>query len=71
MKMSQKETLKLFIYFIVFLIFLSVIIYLITPKYTIFSSNKANCDILLNTHTGQTWFNCDGYWQKSSKDFTR
>ena len=59
-----------FVFITFFIVILGVIIYLVTPKYTIFSSNKANCDILLNTRNGQTWFNCDGYWQKSSKDFT-
>lgn len=58
-----------FIFITIFITILGVIIYLVTPKYTILQSHKANCDILLNTHTGQTWFNCEGYWQKSSKDF--
>lgn len=47
------------------------IIYGIFPKYVIYPSHKTNCDILLNTHNGDTWFNCDGYWQKSSKDIAK
>lgn len=47
------------------------IIYEIFPKYVIYPSHKTNCDILLNTHNGDTWFNCDGYWQKSSKDIAK
>lgn len=36
--------------------------------YKIYPSKKANCDILLNIKNGDTWFNCSGYWEKSSKD---
>lgn len=57
--------------FVIIVIIISTIIYGIFPKYVIYSSHKTNCDILLNTHNGDTWFNCDGYWQKSSKDIAK
>lgn len=57
--------------FIIVAIIIFAIIYGIFPKYVIYPSHKANCDILLNTHNGDTWFNCDGYWQKSSKNIAK
>ena len=40
----------------------------LTDNYTIFYSKKANCEILLNKNTGDTWFNSNGFWEKLSKD---
>lgn len=57
--------------FIIVAVIIFAIIYGIFPKYVIYPSHKANCDILLNTHNGDTWFNCDGYWQKSSKNIAK
>jgi len=37
-------------------------------EYIIISSNKTQCDILLNKSNGDTWFNQNGYWEKVSKD---
>ncbi len=37
-------------------------------SYIISHSQKVNCDILLNTKTGDTWYNNNGFWEKSSKD---
>lgn len=39
--------------------------------YKIYPSKKVNCDILLNTHTGDTWYNCAGFWEKSSKNIEK
>lgn len=56
--------LKLFIVF-----FLGLLIGIcFAPMYEICHSSKANCDILLNKRTGQTWFNINGYWEKTTKD---
>ena len=57
--------------FIIIIVVIGIMMYSLCPKYIIYPSHKANCDILLNTHSGDTWFNCEGYWQKSSKDIAK
>lgn len=53
------------------IIFIIVCLNFSIPRYKIYTSTKVNCDILLNTQTGQTWFNCNGYWEKVSKDLIK
>lgn len=57
-------------FLIVLIICLTIIIcnYINKKEYLIYHSNKTNCDILLNTRTGDTWFNHEGWWKKLSKD---
>lgn len=61
------DLLKLFIIF--FLGFLIGLYF--APTYEICYSSKVNCDILLNKRTGQTWFNINGYWEKTTKDIAK
>lgn len=60
---------KITIYAII--IFIIICLGFSIPRYKIYPSSKVNCDILLNTQTGQTWFNCNGYWEKVSKNLTK